>query len=156
MTERKLDSAGVAVPPPPIYIAGFLVGLALGRLWPLAAIPHRVALTLGLILLAAWLATWAAALPLFARSKTPLSTAKPVASLITSGIYTVTRNPLYVGWTFLYLGVAILVSAWWAIAMLVPVAVVVDCFVVRREEQYLERRFGDQYRDYKQRVRRWL
>lgn len=156
MSEPRPDNPGVAIPPPLIYVVGFLIGLALGKLVPLTALPHRVAWPLGFVFLAAWVVTWAGALPLFVRARTPLSTVKPVTNLITSGIYTLTRNPLYVGWTFLYLAVAVFTSAWWALALLAPVAVIVDRFVVRREEQYLERTFGDQYRDYKGRVRRWL
>jgi len=153
---NKPDDAGVVIPPPLIYVAGFSIGLVLSRLYPLHAIPSRVAVPLGLLFLAAWIATWAGALPQFVRTKTPLSTRKPVTSLITSGIYNVTRNPLYVGWTFLYLAITVFTSAGWALIMLVPVAIVVDWLVVRKEEQYLERKFSDEYRDYKKRVRRWL
>jgi protein-S-isoprenylcysteine O-methyltransferase Ste14 len=151
------DSAGVATPPPLVYLAGFVLGLGLDTLVPIPAVlPQRFALPIGLILILAWLVTWVAALPRFAQAKTPLSTRKPVQALITSGIFGVTRNPLYIGWTCLYLGAATLLNAWWAIVLLVPVAIIIDRAVVRKEEDYLERRFGSVYLDYKRKVRRWL
>ena len=132
MSEIKPDNPGVAIPPPLIFVAGFLIGLALGKLYPLPVMPSRIAVPLGLLFLAAWIATWAGALPLFVRKRTPVSTVKPVTSLITSGIYNVTRNPLYVGCTFLYLAVMVFTNAGWALIMLVPVAIIVDRFVVQK------------------------
>lgn len=144
------------MPPPLIYVGGFVIGWAIGKLVPMPALPHRVGWPLAFIFLAAFIVTWAGALPLFVRAKTPISPAQPATRLITSGIFSLTRNPLYLGWIFLYLAVAAFMSAWWAIVLLVPAAVIVDRLVVSKEERYLERRFGDEYRSYKQRVRRWL
>jgi protein-S-isoprenylcysteine O-methyltransferase Ste14 len=81
---------------------------------------------------------------------------KPDTALVTSGPYRFTRNPMYLGMAFLYVGFAFAFGVIWALAFLPAVIVVVDRFVIAREEPYLERNFGQAYRDYKARVRRWV
>jgi protein-S-isoprenylcysteine O-methyltransferase Ste14 len=75
--------------------------------------------------------------------------------LATTGPYAFTRNPMYVGWTALYLGLAAVLNTAWL--FVVFPAVVAACHrVVRREERSLEREFGDEYRAYRREVRRYL
>ena len=81
---------------------------------------------------------------------------KPTTALVTSGPYRVTRNPMYVGMAFLYAGLALSLGVIWALALLPAVLLMVDRLVIAREERYLEAKFGEEYRDYKRRVRRWL
>lgn len=77
------------------------------------------------------------------------------AALVTTGPYAVSRNPMYVGWTALYLGIALVLNTVWLFVLL-P-AVLATCHrVVRREERSLEREFGDGYRAYRREVRRYL
>ncbi|MFI5210728.1 MAG: methyltransferase family protein, partial [Gemmatimonadales bacterium] len=66
------------------------------------------------------------------------------------------RNPMYVGMTLLYLGIALWANSLWPLLLLPAVLVVMRRGVIAREEAYLERRFGDEYRSYRARVRRWL
>jgi protein-S-isoprenylcysteine O-methyltransferase Ste14 len=66
------------------------------------------------------------------------------------------RNPIYVGLFLLYTGIAIAAASPWMLLSIVPLAIAMRYGVVAREERYLEQRFGDAYRDYKTRVRRWL
>jgi protein-S-isoprenylcysteine O-methyltransferase Ste14 len=79
-----------------------------------------------------------------------------VRALVTSGIHGWSRNPIYVGMSLVYGGIAIAARSPWAFVLALPLAIVMRYFVVAREEAYLERCFGDVYRDYKARVRRWL
>ncbi len=78
------------------------------------------------------------------------------SALVTSGPYRFTRNPMYLGMASLYAGIALAFGLLWSLALLLAVLVVIDRGVIAREERYLERRFGDEYRIYKQQVRRWL
>ncbi len=71
-------------------------------------------------------------------------------------IYGRTRNPLYLGTTLVYLGLSVAAGSLWAIVLVVPLLWVINVGVVAREERYLERKFGDAYRAYKARVRRWV
>jgi hypothetical protein len=80
----------------------------------------------------------------------------PTTALVVGGIYGQTRNPLYLGTTLVYLGLSVAAGSLWAIGLLVPLLWVINVGVVMREERYLERKFGDAYRAYKVRVRRWI
>jgi len=80
----------------------------------------------------------------------------PTTALVVDGIYGRTRNPLYLGTTLVYLGLSVAAGSQWAIALVVPLLWVINVGVVAREERYLERKFGDAYRAYKARVRRWV
>jgi protein-S-isoprenylcysteine O-methyltransferase Ste14 len=75
---------------------------------------------------------------------------------VTTGIYGWTRNPIYLGFFFMYAGIGGVVRSPWILILIMPIAVAMRYGVVAREEAYLERRFGDVYRDYRRRVRRWL
>ena len=80
----------------------------------------------------------------------------PTRALVTTGIHGWTRNPIYVGFFLVYLGIGIAARSPWILILTPPLAVTIRYGVVAREEVYLERRFGDAYGDYKMRVRRWL
>lgn len=151
------DSPGVAYPPPFLYVAGFLVGVGLERWAPLNAIwpewlPPAAGTVVGMagLLLAGW------AIGLFFLARTAIYPSQPASIFVARGPYRVTRNPMYVSLALVYTGLAIFMRNAWAGLLLPLVLLVVTRFVIRREEAYLERRFGQTYRDYKQRVRRWL
>lgn len=76
--------------------------------------------------------------------------------LLTSGPYSFSRNPMYVGWGSLYLGVALTVNSVWIIALFPLVFAVTHFLDVIKEEQFLGEQFGEEYRDYQSRVRRYL
>jgi protein-S-isoprenylcysteine O-methyltransferase Ste14 len=76
--------------------------------------------------------------------------------IIDSGPYQFSRNPMYVAWTLLYLGATFLVNTWWLLFLLPAVIAFTHFIVVRHEEQQLERKFGEKYREYKSLVRRYL
>ncbi len=73
-----------------------------------------------------------------------------------SGPYRFTRNPIYLGMTIIFTGIAIAADSIWVLALLVPVLVIMNIGVIMREERYLEGKFGEDYRQYKASVRRWL
>jgi protein-S-isoprenylcysteine O-methyltransferase Ste14 len=76
--------------------------------------------------------------------------------LLTGGPYSRSRNPMYVAWTLMYLGIGLIANSLWIIALL-PVVIAFTHFVdVRREERFLERQFGDEYLEYKGQVRRYF
>jgi protein-S-isoprenylcysteine O-methyltransferase Ste14 len=150
------DNAGVRFPPPLIYLAGFLAGLLLERFVPLHISLGPARWPLGTIFLIGWLALWIGALPMFRKARTPVSPREPVTALMTSGIFSRTRNPLYLGLMLFYLGVAAFVQSGWMLIFLIAVMLIIRFSVIAAEERYLERRFGDLYLAYKEKVRRWL
>ena len=153
---KPLDHAGVPVPPPSLYVAGFAVGLALDRRRPLPAPPARSAKWIGAVLLGLGAALPASGAALFRRRGTSVLPVRPTTSLVTVGPYRLTRNPMYVGFALAHAGLALWRRSTWALLMLAPVLAAVDRVVIDREERYLESAFGDEYRRYAGRVRRWL
>jgi len=92
----------------------------------------------------------------FQAAGTNIPPSLPTTALVVDGIYRRTRNPLYLGMTLVYLGVGVAAGSIWAIVLVVPLLWIINSGVIVREESYLERKFGDAYRAYKARVRRWV
>ena len=93
----------------------------------------------------------------FRRAGTPFfNLRKPASALITEGPYRFSRNPSYVSLTLLYLGIGTLLNNGWILLLVVPVLLVMDLWVVRKEERHLETKFGEDYLRYKAAVRRFL
>jgi protein-S-isoprenylcysteine O-methyltransferase Ste14 len=152
-------TAGVITRPPVLYLGCLLAGLALDHVLPLPlALPEapviRWAAGGGMVLIGA--AIMAAGARNFSRAATPVPSNQPVRALVTTGIHRWSRNPIYIGMFFIYIGIGVAARSPWVLVLTAPLAVIVRYGVVAREEAYLERRFGDAYRDYKARVRRWL
>jgi protein-S-isoprenylcysteine O-methyltransferase Ste14 len=92
----------------------------------------------------------------FSRAATPVPSNRPVRALVTTGIHGWSRNPIYAGMFLLYAGIGLAARSPSVLILALPLVIILRYGVVAREEAYLERRFGDAYRDYKARVRRWL
>ena len=153
---NSLDHADVRIPPPLIYLVGFVLGLLLERAFPVLVLPKtlsRVAAVL-CIALSAILTVWS--IGLFRWARTSFIPIKPATALVISGPYKFTRNPMYFGLVCLYLGLALWFGVFWAVILLPAVIVLVQHYVIAREEQYLERKFGQEYLRYKAGVRRWI
>src|SRR5262245_21211318 len=159
MAQATRDNAGVVAPPPLISLAALLVDLGLDRLAPIgfieAILPRTARLVLALLIGA--MAVWITARGVMAvrRHGTAVDPRQPVSALVTSGIFASTRNPLYQCQGLLLLALAIAFASDWAVLSMVPWAVAMHVGVVRREERYLERKFGDDYRRYVARVPRY-
>ena len=87
---------------------------------------------------------------------TRVETVEPTTAIVTSGPYRYTRNPIYIGMFVALIGLAIGFDSLWIAIALVPFYLVIRYGVIAREESYLDRKFGDVYRNYKSRVGRWL
>ena len=153
-------TAGVIARPPLLYLAALLLGFVLDHLlpWPVAVprggdLVHRM-IPSALILIG--LALAAAGIRNFSRAGTPVRSIKPTRALVTTGVHGWTRNPIYLGLFLLYAGIGVATRSPWILILTLPLAITIHYGVVAREEAYLERQFGDAYRDYKARVRRWL
>ena len=104
--------------------------------------------------LACGLFAWAIATITRAGSNVPSTL--PTTTIVDTGPYRFTRNPIYLAMVLGLIGLAIAFNSLWLLLMLVPFALVIRYGVIAREEAYLERKFGDVYRSYRARVRRWL
>ena len=155
------ETAGVIARPPVLFIAALLLGLAWDRLLPLPfpfPVPgtNLVHWIIGGALILSGLALAAAGIRNFSEAGTPVRGYKPTRALVTTGIHGWTRNPIYLGMFLIYGGIGVAVQSPWVLMITLPLTITIRYGVVAREEAYLERRFGDAYRDYKARVRRWL
>lgn len=151
--------AGVIARPPVLFLACLLLGLTLDQVLPLRLAVPEAALfrwTVGGGLIVVGLGVMAAGIRNFARAGTPVPSNQPVRALVTSGIHGWSRNPIYLGMFALYAGIGVAACSDWVLVLALPLAITLRYGVVAREEAYLERRFGDAYRDYTARVRRWL
>ena len=111
---------------------------------------------LGAVVFVLSLALGVWALDTMTRAGTNVPTNRPTTTIVEVGPYRFTRNPIYMGMFGGLIGLGIAFDNLWLPLMLVPFALVIRYGVVAREETYLERKFGDPYRRYRQRVRRWL
>jgi len=150
------DAREVVVPPPLIYLFGFLIGLALDTAWPAAFLPATTQYVAGAITIALGLALFAAAVAAFIRARTSPVHERPTTSIITTGVFRYSRNPIYVAMTLVLIGLGLAIDSAWIIAMAMPAVLVIHWFVIRKEEAYLVGKFGDEYERYQQTVRRWL
>ncbi len=155
MTDNQ-DNPGIKVPPPLIYAVPLILGLLLNRRVYLPFLPRGAARGLGWSLIggALVLNTWF--LRTIRDAGVPIRTDKPVPRLTTEGPFRYSRNPSYLALAMLYAGIAVLRRALWAILVLPLVLLVIQREAIGREERYLERTFGEEYLDYKRRVRRWV
>ncbi|MHB1587023.1 MAG: methyltransferase [Acidiferrobacteraceae bacterium] len=151
----KRDTAGIVAPPPVIYLGALGVGYYFSHIYPLNPIPTAVKM-LGWPLIALGVLCWTSAFRMMRRANTPVNPYKPSTALVTAGPYGLSRNPLYVAAALVYVGIALLLNALWAIVLLPLVLIVMTCGVIAREERLLERKFGAAYQEYKARVRRWI
>jgi protein-S-isoprenylcysteine O-methyltransferase Ste14 len=151
------DTAQVIARPPLLWGLAVVVGFALDRLMPLRFVPAAVpAGWLGGAVLAIAVALFAWAIATVTRAGSNVPTNKPTTSIVDTGPYRFTRNPIYLGMMLGLAGLAIAFDSFWLLLTLVPFAFVIRYGVVAREEAYLERKFGELYRRYRIRVRRWL
>lgn len=150
------DSPQVIAPPPLIYLTGLVVGIILDRINPLPFLQENLTLPLGASLIVISIILVATAFSAFKKAKTNIDPRKPTTSIINTGLYRFTRNPIYLSMTLLILGIAIWVNTLWILVMLVPVLLVMQFGVVTREETYLTKKFGEEHLRYKSRVRRWI
>ena len=151
------DTAHVIIRPPLAWGLAVIAGLALDWLLPLPFLPDDLQkgfLGVSLFVLALALLAWAIVTMTRAGSNVP--TNRPTTTIVESGPYRFTRNPIYLGMVLGLIGLGIAFDNLWLLIALLPFALVIRYGVVAREEAYLERKFGDVYRGYRSRVRRWL
>jgi protein-S-isoprenylcysteine O-methyltransferase Ste14 len=150
------QTAGVAVPPPLLFGGMLALGFAAGTLLPGEERRVRLARVLGSASVIAGIAIGVAAIRALKRVGTNLDPYKPTTALATSGVFTLSRNPAYFGATAIYIGIAMFARSLPAFVLLPICLGLLDRLVVTHEERYLERRFGDAYRTYRDAVPRWF
>ena len=156
--KTKLDSPGVYLPPPLIYVLVFLLAGFIQKRIKIneSFFRTRMAIGIGAIFIVIAMIFLATSLVKFFKTKNTVVLIKPASSLQTTGIYSISRNPMYVGLAFLYLAITCFIGNWWNVILFPLIILIVQGYVIRSEEKYLERAFGKSFVEYRSRVRRWL
>jgi protein-S-isoprenylcysteine O-methyltransferase Ste14 len=152
------DIPGVLAPPPLIFVGFLAMAAILEALLPLPSLSPAPAVryVVGVVLAVLGIAVIMAGARRFIAAGTNLPPMLPTTALVTDGPYRWSRNPLYLAMLTIYLGIAIAAGSLWGLVLVVPLFGLISATVIAREERYLERKFGDVYRQYCARVRRWL
>jgi protein-S-isoprenylcysteine O-methyltransferase Ste14 len=159
MSEPR-DAAAVRIFPPGVPLLVIGLGVAIQRFWPLARdteLPGLLRYGLGgAIVVLAVLGLGYRAVRLFRRSGQNENPWKPTPELVEDGPFRWTRNPMYLQLVLVCIGFALMLANAWILILTPLGAWLLQRFAILPEEAYLERKFGDRYRNYKRRVRRWL
>lgn len=123
---------------------------------PLPFLPRTFDVALGAALVIVAIALFSLSVAELRSAGTPIPARKPTTAIVRTGPYRFSRNPIYLAFSVFQLGIAVWANSLWLLATLVGAVALVHFIVIRREENYLERRFGAQYMEYKAAVRRWL
>jgi protein-S-isoprenylcysteine O-methyltransferase Ste14 len=142
------------VRPPLVYLGAIALGFGLHAAWPLTfgfsgLLPGAAAVLAAVVLLVSAVRTMRAA-------GTPVPGDRPTTAIVGAGPYRYSRNPIYLAFSLLQVGLALCVDSPWLLVTLVPAVALMSLIVIPREERYLEIRFGSKYLAYKAAVRRWL
>lgn len=158
MSDNSSDNSGVLIFPPLIPLSILVVGIILNFVVPLDLLSHvplLVRIAVGIIAFVVGLGMVIGANRIFRHIGTNVNPSQPTRVLATTGVFTWTRNPMYVGGSIVLLGIAIGCALDWVPLLLVLSLPLVHYGIILREERYLERKFGDEYRSYKKKVPRY-
>jgi protein-S-isoprenylcysteine O-methyltransferase Ste14 len=159
MSQAANDHPRVIVFPPVILLVTVALAILLQWLVPLplpSGIEPAWRIALGAALVVAGMIACAIAQVTLVHRGTNIVPTKPTTALAIDGIYRLSRNPIYVGGLLGMIGIALAFNIVWLLPLLVPSLLALHFGVIRREEQYLEAKFGDDYRRYRARVPRYL
>lgn len=156
--DRPRATAGVIAPPPLIFLGALAAGLLLDTIagFPGIAIWWPLRWLLGLGVLAGGIRLILSARRTFREVDTPVEPWKPTAALVTTGVFARSRNPIYIAMALIQVGLALLFDAIFGIMAVVPALFAIRLGVIDREERYLLATFGERYRAYADKVRRWI
>src|SRR5918995_7430653 len=144
------------VRPPLVCLGSILLGLLLHFAWPL---PHKrqpVGALIGAGVVLMTVGLFITAVRTFRAAGTPVPGNRPTTTIVRTGPYRFSRNPIYLAFSALQVGIALWVGSLWLLITLVPAIALMSFVVIPREERYLEARFPAEYLSFKSSVRRWL
>ena len=158
MDDHAKDGAAVRIPPPLVYLGAVIAGVLMHAF--VAPLPVGLPIVSRIVVATAAavssLVFMGLAIKLFRRTGQDPKPWATTPEIISTGVYRVTRNPMYVGMALLQIAIGVGLANWWVVIAVPVVLVVVYLAAIRHEEAYLERKFGRAYSDYKESVRRWL
>ena len=144
------------VRPPLVYLGSIALGLVLHFARRMPLLPRRVSPIFGGVLILLAIGLFVSAVRTFRAAGTPVPGNQPTTTIVRTGPYRFSRNPIYLAFSLLQLGIAFWVNSVWLVVTLVAAVAVMSLVVIPKEEWYLERRFPSEYPPYRSSVRRWI
>ena len=151
----KVANLGIARPPL-VYLASIVAGLVIHLAWPLGLVPPWLSARLGATAITIAVVSFVSAVRSFRRAGTPVPGNLPTTTIVRTGSYQYSRNPIYLAFSLLQLGIAFWINSIWPLVTLIPAVLLMSLVVIPREEAFLEARFPSEHLPYKGSVRRWL
>ena len=156
MTAEDKRGPGLKFPPPLLVLATIGGAWLIDGFRPLPIVDGEALWLGGAVIIALALLIALVALVHFFVAKTHIEPWHPTTVIIRNGIYRFSRNPIYLAFCIATVGAGLVLNSWWVVASVTLLKPLLEQLVISREEIYLEKKFGDQYLEYKRRVRRWL
>jgi protein-S-isoprenylcysteine O-methyltransferase Ste14 len=150
------DSAHVRIPPPIIVLLNVFLGILLNWIWPIQIIEGKIGWVLGPILISVGVGTMIFCSRAFRKAKTNVEPWKTTRRIVTTGIYKYSRNPIYLSFIVIGLGIAFALDNLWIVLAQLSTIGFLQKYVISKEERYLESKFGEEYLNYRRKVRRWI
>ena len=152
------DRPAIIAPPPLLALACIAAGLIAENFKPLPFFPGPFAVRIAIAIVLFFIAVFvvATARQELVRHKEDPSPYRPTNAIVTSGIYRRTRNLIYIAFMIVVLASAVAANSAWLLLSIAVLFVLLEFGVVRAEERYLSGKFGAEYEEYRQRVRRWV
>jgi protein-S-isoprenylcysteine O-methyltransferase Ste14 len=155
---KKQDRPDISpiVHPPVVTLLFIVLAYCLGRFAPLPFSMPLIVRYFGLALTVVGFFLGIAAFIEFRRARTTLDPHGSVKQVVTSGIYRFTRNPIYLGFLLMVIGLPLNFGLYWGLVLAPLYVFVMNRLIIQQEEAYLSKKFGREYTSYTARVRRWL
>ena len=152
----KNDNPGVIAPPPLIFLSFLVLGYILNRFFPLPFLSKPLNIIVSAILFAYSALTAGLASYYMKKAGTNINTRESTNNIVTYSVFAYSRNPIYLSMVLLLLAFSVFFNALWIIIVIPFFIIIIQKGVIEREELYLENKFGNEYLQYKKRVRRWI
>lgn len=157
---KRQAAGGVANPglirPPFVYLGSIGLGLLIHFYRPVQLLPASMIAPIGVLIILVAGILFVSAVRALRRANTPVPGSRPTTTIVRSGPYGFSRNPIYFAFSLFQVRLAVLVNSLSLLITLLPALAVMALIVILREERYLEARFPAEYLPYKRAVRRWL
>ena len=152
------DKRGPGLKFPPPLLVGAIIGSGylIDRIKPLPVLNDDIVWLSGAVLIVVALLIALTGLFHFLEAKTHIEPWQPTTTIIKQGIFRYSRNPIYLAFCIATAGSGLVLNSWWVLMGVLPQVCLLQQFVIKREEVYLESKFGKIYLDYKHQVRRWF
>ena len=153
---RLSPGAKVRLIPPVVYVVPFVLTWSLQQPRPWSIGGGEALSAAGLALVVGGIAVMLWSLVTMLRANTTVIPWEQVSTIVSTGPFRLSRNPIYLADAITYVGGSLLIHSWWPLLLLPGIVVMMARMVIDREEEYLTERFGEVYRQYQLRVRRWI